>query len=920
MYNIYGGYFMKKIISNSKVEKIYYFAATHWDREWYKTVDEFRYKLIPTMDTIIDTVNKNSNFEYFTLDGQTCILEDYLAIRENTNYASSLKKLIQNNKIIIGPWYTMPDQFLVSSESIIQNLLLGHKICDDYGIEPLKLGYVCDTFGHIANLPQILNSFNINSALISRGVNDHDTDCFFNWQSPDGSNVLTFKAPEVCGYGSYYFEVLAEFNPNFKVHIDEIVDKSITYIERELSRTSLPYVLLMDGMDHESIHEFIPEVLEKIEKHYNCPVVQMPLDLVFNEISANLYNDTNCNNHKKDQKQTTRFGELADLSKAYNMHDKLIPHTLSSRYDLKIANDLCQMLLEYYAMPTAALRVLDSTDSNFSFIEYSYPLLLQNHAHDSICGCSIDDVHKEMLVRFFKVKNTAEEFFFQFNATDVYNVNTCSNEDYTTVKIFNPLPYEYSGSIEFDIDFDEDFAVQSLDFVKYEQRNSFVIYDEEEKEVTYNIISAKRKTNVKAFNGNKRLADTHRVAVVSKLKPMGYTTFEIKPFSLPYRITERFSTSHRSCENEFISFEIANNGSITITEKSTGEQYSNLHTFIDTCEMGDGWFHIKPINNAIYSSIGNPVSIQKTFDGYAECKFVVEYAFRLPKEKTFDHDFCKRSDETDICIIKSEFTISRFSPLISVKTIVKNNIRDHRLQLNFPTNIDTNKYYVDQGNLILERVVGINNENYTWKEHNISEKSFQNLVFMTKENTRNNNGFLFISKGGLHEVSCIGDKYNSIDITLLRAFNKTVNTDGEIDGQLQVALTFEYGFMPIVDKSNNDIVKIMNTFTSNIKAFTIPKGNKTINNSYFYIESKSCSYLTMLPSKTSENSIIIRVVNNENKKSKCKICFTLNIKQAISCNFLEDKLDTLIIVDNTIYFSVEPNKIMNIKILKAVNE
>ena len=27
-----------------KPKKIFYFASTHWDREWYKTVDEFRYK------------------------------------------------------------------------------------------------------------------------------------------------------------------------------------------------------------------------------------------------------------------------------------------------------------------------------------------------------------------------------------------------------------------------------------------------------------------------------------------------------------------------------------------------------------------------------------------------------------------------------------------------------------------------------------------------------------------------------------------------------------------------------------------------------------------------------------------------------------------------------------------------------------
>jgi alpha-mannosidase len=92
-----------------KPEKIFYFAATHWDREWYKTVDEYRFKLIPVMDKIINTLNSDPEFKLFTLDGQTSILEDYLVVRGETAYEDTLKSLIRDSRLLIGPWFTMPD-------------------------------------------------------------------------------------------------------------------------------------------------------------------------------------------------------------------------------------------------------------------------------------------------------------------------------------------------------------------------------------------------------------------------------------------------------------------------------------------------------------------------------------------------------------------------------------------------------------------------------------------------------------------------------------------------------------------------------------------------------------------------------------------------------------------------------------------
>ena len=59
----------------------HYISGTHWDREWYRPFQEFRYLLVSLMDDLLDLMERDPQFRYFHLDGQTCVLDDYLEIR-----------------------------------------------------------------------------------------------------------------------------------------------------------------------------------------------------------------------------------------------------------------------------------------------------------------------------------------------------------------------------------------------------------------------------------------------------------------------------------------------------------------------------------------------------------------------------------------------------------------------------------------------------------------------------------------------------------------------------------------------------------------------------------------------------------------------------------------------------------------------
>lgn len=145
----------------------HYISGTHWDREWYRPFQEFRLLLVELIDDLLDLIEGNTGFDYFHFDGQTCLLEDYLAIRpENRN---RLLRLISDGRILIGPWFTMPDLFSIDEESLIRNFLTGRRISREWGVEPMPVAYTCDMFGHPSQMPQIYKGFDLQHCVLGRG-------------------------------------------------------------------------------------------------------------------------------------------------------------------------------------------------------------------------------------------------------------------------------------------------------------------------------------------------------------------------------------------------------------------------------------------------------------------------------------------------------------------------------------------------------------------------------------------------------------------------------------------------------------------------------------------------------------------------------------------------------------------------------
>ena len=121
------------------------------------------------MQEILDMLETHKDYVCYVLDGQTVVLEDYLsAVPEDE---PRIKKLVQANRLKIGPWYTQTDEMVVAGESIVRNLLYGKLDCDKFGGR-MMIGYLPDSFGQSAAMPKILKGFGIDKSLFWRGYSE----------------------------------------------------------------------------------------------------------------------------------------------------------------------------------------------------------------------------------------------------------------------------------------------------------------------------------------------------------------------------------------------------------------------------------------------------------------------------------------------------------------------------------------------------------------------------------------------------------------------------------------------------------------------------------------------------------------------------------------------------------------------------
>ncbi|HEY1522259.1 MAG TPA: glycoside hydrolase family 38 C-terminal domain-containing protein [Solirubrobacteraceae bacterium] len=359
--------------------EFYVVPHTHWDREWYRPFEHFQLALGRVVDGVLDVLERDPTFTSFTLDGQAIVLEDYLEVRPE--HESRLRALVAAGRIELGPSYMLPDEFLVSGEPLVRNLLIGRAVCRRLGGEPTPTGYLPDSFGHPLQLPQILAGFGIRSFVFSRGMGDEldEVGVVFRWRAPDGSEVLAFQ--QLDHYGNFAFVSGGEDGGR---RVRGILERFGPWLER----AGVRHVLLCNGTDHVPVASELPALCQELQDRLAPSTFRIAkyadyVDAV-GEIDAPAWS-----------------GELLG-SRIQNV----LRGVNSARLYVKRANEAAERrLLEVETL--GALRTLhDGSAFPRHDLELAWRQLLRCQPHDTICGCSCDEVHRDAMARYESLHRT----------------------------------------------------------------------------------------------------------------------------------------------------------------------------------------------------------------------------------------------------------------------------------------------------------------------------------------------------------------------------------------------------------------------------------------------------------------------------------------------------------------------------------
>ena len=361
------------------------YLHTHWDREWYREFEVFRLRLLRVFDNVLEML-ENNKIPSFYFDGQVSALLDYLEIRPEKE--ELVRKFIAEKKLYIGPCYTLVDEFLTDKTVFEKNLEIGLKISKDFGCTDF-IGYLADTFGHSQNIPKIFKDFGIDKCVVWRGCGDIPSEFSFN-----GINTVNL----IRGYFMDIFsapmtiEQKAEW---LKGNLDKIAEKSGNYL------------LLPIGADHLGVEPDITEQIKKVNSLLDNYEIKLSNPFEYFELV------------KDNFKQFEWNDELRDNSKTF-----ILQGSYSARLKLKQYNVKCTYLLEQ----ADKLQKKYGEEYN-SIIEYAYKLLLKNQAHDGICGCSTDLVHRENITRNEKIIKIANTIIEELRLKDNFKTPIMESKD-----------------------------------------------------------------------------------------------------------------------------------------------------------------------------------------------------------------------------------------------------------------------------------------------------------------------------------------------------------------------------------------------------------------------------------------------------------------------------------------------------------
>ena len=700
---------------------------THWDREWYEAYETYRHRLMKVMVRIIEALEQDE-IACFVLDGQTLPLDDYLEVAESS-WQKRVADMIASGRLIIGPWYIAMDEFLVQGESIIRNLELGNKACQQHGGLQV-FGYLPDTFGHVSQMPQILKGFGMDKAMMWRGI-DLDKDAFV-WEGADGSSLLTIFLS-----AGYYQHVL---------NAPDYLEKVSAYLQGIKSKAVTDDLLLTAGGDHlMPVADDIGKRLQALKRVLGHPVKVNDFVGFAKTIEAK----TNR------QDLPVLKGELRQNTNSY-----ILPNVLSTRSYLKVINQSLEDAMTRKAEPLLALAYLGRMDAPLTYIDSIWADILQNQPHDSICGCSIDAVHQENEMRGQKVRQKIDALLTGAYADAGWKAMTVHqpsgraiHDDDRRFMLFQPLPRLDEGVVEVRLFMNDQFPWQE----------GFALEDEQGNLCEPVLIQSKKARRFASpLDAPPGFRHGHELDIAFKphhLKATGLTRFAL----VTGRHQEMIDAKAPVIENAHLRIMLEQDGTLTLEDKAGRNVYRGLNRLQSSMDAGDTYNYAKPATDMVSTAslTGRPHVRQSGLIN------TMRYQLALEQPAGLDESFTRPLTKRVTTTINVTVTLTADARQATIRAVIDQKGRDQRLVTVFPTSRLLESTVSDSAFDLVERQAGRQELLMAEKGKEVPVVVDPSLSFI---HAADQVAGLVITHRGLHEYQTKTEqKQSSVHLTLIRS-------------------------------------------------------------------------------------------------------------------------------------------------------
>jgi alpha-mannosidase len=812
----------------------------------------------------------------------------------------------------------MPDEFLVSGESLVRNLLRGHRLSREFGT-PMPVGYLPDLFGHVGQMPQIWRQFGLDNTILWRGFGGPNAEYW--WDAPDGSRLLMMHLPPE----GYCNATRIVFDP------EAMMARAKEKVDFERGRTRTGQALLMNGVDHVEPHTSIPSLIERLSalpgqraKHSTLPDYVAAVRTAVETERPPL---------------ETIVGELRSGTDYAN----LLPGVLSARVYLKQQNAHVQTLLESYAEPLAVMARGPHFPYPAGQLRHAWKTLLQNHPHDSICGCSIDAVHEENMTRFARARQVGDAVVETALDAIADSVPSSAAPYVIRAVVVNTDAVERAQVVEAFIDLPIDSAepwrhvdAQALDRpVTFWPREMTVtgVTAPDGQRVEFQVLGEETLvTHVMSRYETPWALNVRRVHLLwwaPALPSCGYAAFDLILGLADAQVPggrRLVSGGDKYAENERIKMSINHDGTFEVSDKASGVTYHRVAAIEDVGDVGDEYNYSPPAKDArITSADARVTRVSRLGGGPLRAGLRVELELPLPRSASGDRK--SRASETVAVPVTLDATLDAGSPRVAFAVSVDNRAADHRLRMLFPTgaaSVDSAR--ADTAFDVITRPARIPVPATIRNESPVSSMPMISMVDAGDAET----GATVIGKGLMEYEIVVPEP--AIAMTLVRAVGDLSRNDlatrpsghagppvatpaAQCLGVQRFELAFEpHGPAPLAGELLSS-ARAQN-IPPRVVIATRPDGDGPLTRSFLRLDRRAGDVvLSALKQAEDRSSTIVRLCNPGDEPASIVLGLDAPIAQAFAVNFLEERQGRLPVEDGGVSLALAPKQIQTIEIV-----